>query len=209
MLQLFFLISILFLTEGNTMEEKQKIDIITLPHPCLTTKARFIPHTPEGLAKAKKIIDHLKNTLQPHMPAAGLAAPQIDISERVFIFSWDRTQANLEAAINASFEPMDEEMSLGWEGCFSVPLALAQVPRYQNILASYTNLHGQPVKYVLRGFAARVFQHESDHLEGIENIHKDNAKVKNFATQDELVEFITAVKRGDVVNYIKPERVGK
>jgi peptide deformylase len=100
-------------------------------------------------------------------------------------------------------------MSLGWEGCFSVPLALTEVPRHQNILATYTNLEGQPVTSVLRGFAARVFQHEFDHLQGIENIHKENATIKNFTTQDELVEFITQVKQGDVVNYIKPEIRGE
>jgi len=96
-------------------------------------------------------------------------------------------------------------MSLGWEGCFSVPLALAEVPRHQTILATYTNLQGQPVTSILRGFAARVFQHEFDHLQGIENVQKMDAKIKNFTTQNELVEFITEVKRGDVVNYIKPE----
>ena len=187
------------------MNDHKILDIVTLPHPCLTTKAKPIPNTLEGLQEAKEIIAKLTDTLRSRMPAAGLAAPQIGISAYVFIFSWDRTDTHLEAAINPSFEPIDTEMNLGWEGCFSVPLALAQVPRYQTILATYTNLQGQQVKYILRGFAARVFQHEFDHLEGIENIHKENAKIKNFTTHEKLVEFITEVKRSDVVNYIKPE----
>ena len=149
------------------MDDRKILDIVTLPHPCLTTKAKAIPNTPEGLVKAKEIIKKLTDTLRPRMPAAGLAAPQIDISDCVFIFSWDRSEAHLEAAINPSFEPLDDEMSMGWEGCFSVPLALAEVPRHQNILATYTNLEGQPIKSILRGFAARVFQHEYDHLQGI------------------------------------------
>lgn len=180
-------------------------EIIKLPHPCLTTKASIIPNTSEGRAKAIEIIHYLEDVLQPRMPAAGLAAPQINISECVFIFSWNRAPEHLEAVINPSFEPLDEEMSLGWEGCFSVPLALAQVPRHQSILATYTNRSGQQVKSILRGFAARVFQHESDHLDGLENIHRPDAKVKHFSTQEELAAFITEVKRGDAVNYIEPE----
>jgi peptide deformylase len=184
-------------------------EIISLPHPCLTTKAGIIPNTAEGRAKAIETIHYLEDALQPRMPAAGLAAPQINISERVFIFSWNRAPEHLEAVINPSFEPLDEEISLGWEGCFSVPLTLAHVPRHQNILATYTNRTGQQVKYILRGFAARVFQHESDHLDGLENIHRQDAQVKNFATLEELATFITEVKRGDAVNYIKPELIGE
>jgi peptide deformylase len=187
--------------------DKKIFEIVTLPHPCLTTKAQSISHNLEGLAEAEKIIEQLEESLKPRLPAAGLAAPQIALSKRVFIFSWDRALDHLEAVINPSFEPLDFEMSLGWEGCFSVPLALAQVSRFQNIRVTYLNREGRHVSYILRGFAARVFQHEYDHLEGIENIHKEGATIKQFASQDELVAFITEVKKGDVAHYIKPERV--
>lgn len=173
---------------------------------CLTKEAEAIPDTAAGLAEAKEIVHRLEETLHPRMPAAGLAAPQIGISKQVFIFSWDRSPQHLEAAINPSFQALNEEKNFGWEGCFSVPLALANVPRYQTILATYINPHNERVTYKLQGFAARVFQHEYDHLKGIENIHRADAKVKEFATPEELLTFIQEVKKGDVVNYIDPEK---
>lgn len=174
---------------------------------CLTTEAEAISDTLEGILEAKTIIKDLKSTLLARMPAAGLAAPQIGISKKVIIFSWNRTPEHLEAAINPTFKPLSEEKNFGWEGCFSVPLALANVPRYQTILATYKTSEGKIVRYKLKGFAARVFQHEYDHLLGIENIHRNDAEVREFASKDDLTLFINDVKKGDVVNYIKPEFV--
>ena len=140
------------------------------------------------------------------MPAAGLAAPQIGISKRVMIFSWDRSRDHLQAAINPSFIPIDDQMNFGWEGCFSVPLILAHVPRYQNIKATYMTVDGQIVTFILSGFAARVFQHECDHMDGIENIHKADAQIRKFNNHQELIAFLSEVKKGDQAHYIQPRR---
>jgi len=191
---------------GITMENKAKT-ILTLDdhNHCLTQKAKAIANTLSGFAEAQEIIKDLKSALYPHMPAAGLAAPQIGILKTVFIFSWDRSPEHLEAAMNPIFYPLGIEKNSGWEGCFSVPLALAYVPRYQNIFATYTNIDNERVTYKLQGFAARVFQHECDHLQGVENIHRSDAEVKEFTTLEEMVAFIEDIKKGDAVNYIKPE----
>ena len=185
------------------------MNIITLdqdPNHCLTKEAEAIPDTAAGLAEAREIIRRLEETLRPRMPAAGLAAPQIGISKQVFIFSWDRSPEHLEAAINPSFQALNEEKIFGWEGCFSVPLALARIPRYQTILATYINRDGKEVTYKLQDFAARVFQHEYDHLQGIENIHRPDADVKEFATSEERMAFIQEIKKSDVANYTQPEK---
>jgi peptide deformylase len=182
-------------------------EILTLPHPCLTTKARAIDITPSGLAIAHETINSLTTTLKPRMPAAGLAAPQIGISQRVMMFSWDRSLENLESAINPSYKPLDTDRQMGWEGCFSVPLVLVQVSRYQNIIATYTKPNGHEVKYILRGFAARVFQHETDHMDGIETIHKDGVKIQHFDNHANLIAFLNEVKKGDQAHYIAPEKV--
>jgi peptide deformylase len=189
------------------MENKIKMIFTLDDHGhCLTKKAGAIANTLSGFLEAKEIIKDLEDALRPRMPAAGLAAPQIGISKTVFIFSWDRSLKHLEAAINPIFHPQDVEKNSGWEGCFSVPLALAYVPRYQTIIATYTNSDNERVTYKLQGFAARVFQHEYDHLQGIENIHRPDADVKKFATPEEMMAFIQDVKKSDTVNYISPER---
>lgn len=200
----------LFLTQGNitgnTMENKVKTILTLDDHDhCLTQKTEAVENTFSGFLEAKEIIKDLKNTLSPYMPAAGLAAPQIGILKTIFIFSWNRLPEHLEGVINPIFYPLGTEKNSGWEGCFSVPLALAYVPRYQNILATYTNIDDERVTYKLQGFAARVFQHECDHLQGIENIHRSDAEVKEFTTLEEMMAFIQDVKKDDAVNYIKPE----
>ncbi len=183
--------------------------IITLdqdPTHCLTSGTEAIPDTAAGLIEAREIVRRLEETLRPRMPAAGLAAPQIGISKAVFIFSWDRSAEHLDTAINPSFQALGEEKIFGWEGCFSVPFALAYVPRFNAIVATYTNLENKRITYKLQGFAARVFQHEYDHLQGIENIHRPDANVKRFTTPEEMMRFIQDIRKSDAVNYIKPEK---
>lgn len=184
------------------------MDIITLdqdPTHCLTKEAEAIPATAAGLVEAREIVRRLEETLRLRMPAAGLAAPQIGLSKAVFIFSWDRSPDHLEAVINPSFQALNEEKTFGWEGCFSVPFALANVPRYQTILATYMNRDGKRVIYKLQGFAARVFQHEYDHLQGIGNIHRPDANVKELPTSEGMMAFIQEIKKDDAAHYIEPE----
>jgi peptide deformylase len=56
----------------------------------------------------------------------------------------------------------------------------------------------------LEGFAAKVFQHEYDHLQGIENIDREDAIVQAFDTKEELLSFMQQVKKEDSVCYKKP-----
>jgi peptide deformylase len=150
-------------------------------------------------------------TLIPLMPAAGLAAPQIGISCSIFIFSYDRDPAHLEIVINPTFVPIGEKKIVGWEGCFSTILVsgvrkVALVPRYEKIAVAYWTLDGVLVDRVLEGFAAKVFQHEYDHLRGMTNIYRDDAEVKEFATHEELNQFMVEVKKEDSKRYLSPKR---
>ncbi|MDF3034639.1 MAG: Peptide deformylase [Alphaproteobacteria bacterium] len=188
------------------MESSLIREIVTLPHPCLTKKAEPIADTVSGLQEAIDVIRHLENALHPHMPAAGLAAPQIGISKQVFIFSWNRT-SEPEAVINPSFEAVNDDMTQSWEGCFSTPLAMAQIPRYQMILATYTNRQGDRVTYRLSGFAARAFQHEYDHLTGTITVHRKDAVIRHFKTQEERQKFLAEIKKGDQADYRQPEKI--
>lgn len=104
----------------------------------------------------------------------GLAAPQIHKSIQAFFYRVpkDRIPSNespveLTLALNPVWKPLSCEKVLGWEGCFSLPGLVAQVPRYPKIEYQYENLDGHTVQGEAEGYHARVFQHESDHLEGI------------------------------------------
>ena len=154
---------------------------------------------------SKEIGEKLYLALKPHFPAAGLAAPQIGIGRSVFIFSFDRDPKNLEVVINPTMKPVGNAKVEGWEGCFSILLGgvwkLAKVPRYETIDAAYLTTEGKKVERRLDGFAAKVFQHEYDHLQGIETIDREDAVVKEFSSEEELMNFLAQVKKEDSKRY--------
>ena len=207
MLKIIFSILILIIsTNGYAMK------IVTIDNDeanCLSSKAAAVPITKEGLADAAKIVKQMKKTLLPLMPAAGLAAPQIGASKQIFIFSWDRTLEHLGVAINPSFKPIGDEMIESWEACFSTVLTnkkseAALLKRYKKISATYTDLEGKVHHEILEDFAAKVFQHEYDHLQGIVNVKRKGAKVKLFDSKVQMIEFMTNVKKKDSVSYTAP-----
>lgn len=149
---------------------------------------------------AKEIEEKLFLALKPHLPAAGLAAPQIGISKSVFIYSYDRDPKNFELVINPTYAPIENKKVEGWEGCFSVLLSdnvcqLAHVSRYKKIKVLYIDRKGEKVEKALEGFAAKVFQHECDHLQGIINIDRADATIKKFDKREDLFSFLERVKK--------------
>jgi peptide deformylase len=158
---------------------------------------------------AREIAQQLYSALQPYFPAAGLAAPQIGIARSIFIYSYDRDPAHLQTVVNPSFVPVGTQRLEGWENCLSVmlgkgPWRIAKLARYETIHVRYRTLDGETVDTTLDGFAARVFQHEYDHLKGIVNIYRSDAEVKSFETKEALNDFMVQVRKHDSQNYKKP-----
>ena len=105
---------------------------------------------------------------------AGLAAPQIGVSQRVVIFGVEANPRYPGAEvvprtvlINPEIEFLTNEMDEGWEGCLSVPGMRGLVRRYTRLRYRGFDLAGQRVEREAEGFHARVVQHECDHLDGI------------------------------------------
>lgn len=194
------------------MQFSSSLPIVTLDSPnasCLKTKTTAFEKNELPLAKsiAKKLID----TLTPLASAGGLAAPQIGISRSIFIYSYDRDPAHLTVVLNPKVTPFEEEKEEAWEACLSSVLsesknawAAAKISRYKKIKVTYMNLQGKIVHKVLRGFAAKAFQHEYDHLQGLVNINRKDAFVKKFSSKKDLLSFMAQVKLGDKTQYINP-----
>ncbi len=105
---------------------------------------------------------------------AGLAAPQIGVSQRVAIFSVesnprypDVEPVPTTVLINPILTPIGDEMEEGWEGCLSVPGLRGLVTRHKNLRYTGFDQNGTPIDRTVSGFHARVVQHECDHLDGI------------------------------------------
>jgi peptide deformylase len=105
---------------------------------------------------------------------AGLAAPQIGVSQRVVIFGFERSERYPDAPpvpktvlINPVLTPLDDEEELGWEGCLSVPGMRGMVPRRRRLRYRGFDQSGVAIDRTVDDFHARVVQHEVDHLDGI------------------------------------------
>lgn len=132
---------------------------------------------------------------------AGLAAPQIGLSQPVFIYTPDRTTANLRVVINPVYQPIGNTKVCGEEACFSVPLHMTKLTRWERILVTYQNLKGDIVRDELDGFAAKVFQHEMDHLSGILTIDHSDAEIQTFPSQEAFESYMQKVRLEDSKRY--------
>ncbi len=159
----------------------------------------------ESFSEAQDIAQKLQKTVDVVGPAAGLAAPQIAINKRVFIYTIEKNK--IEVAINPKILQRSIQEKSRWEACFSsiqendVSHA-ALVKRPTSIVVEYYNADGIKVKKILSDFAATVFQHELDHLNGIIISKESNNTLKEFPNVKELSKFFKAQKQP--IKYSKP-----
>ena len=103
----------------------------------------------------------------------GLAAPQVGKSLRFFVMDAsvyadeDPSQEGIKRVIiNPEILEVSEQMVSIQEGCLSIPGIHEDVLRPDWVKARYQNEHFETVEETFRGFSARIFQHENDHLDG-------------------------------------------
>jgi peptide deformylase len=96
-------------------------------------------------------------------PGAGLAAPQIGVPLRVFVWDVDEALGHL---INPILD-LSAELQEGDEGCLSFPDLVYPTPRAFRAVAKGFNMHGEPITVEGTELLARALQHETDHLDGI------------------------------------------
>lgn len=96
-------------------------------------------------------------------PGAGLAAPQIGVPLRVFVWDIDEDLGHL---INPSLD-LGEEIQEGEEGCLSFPELRYNTARAMRVVAKGWNMYGEPITVEGSELLARALQHETDHLDGI------------------------------------------
>ncbi|OIO87623.1 MAG: peptide deformylase [Anaerolineae bacterium CG2_30_58_95] len=143
-------------------------EIVTLPHPSLRRKARPVTKFDNSL---QTLIDDMIKTMRA-APGVGLAAPQLGVSERVIVVEYgdeedETVPKKLYALVNPELKITSNETEVGVEGCLSVPGLLGEVERSLAVTVKGLNRRGQPMRIKARGWKARIFQHEIDHLNGV------------------------------------------
>ncbi len=111
----------------------------------------------------RRLIADLSETMRSQN-GAGLAAPQLGVALRVFVFNVDDVLGHL---VNPVLEFPDDEEEESLEGCLSLPGLYFDTKRRRNAVASGVNEYGAPVRLVGSGVLARCVQHETDHLDGV------------------------------------------
>jgi peptide deformylase len=147
-------------------------NIVTLPDPVLKRKARAVTKFDKDL---HTLLDDMVETMRA-APGVGLAAPQIGLSERIIVIEYFAKEEDEEvedapkkvwAMINPEIVKASEETLMGVEGCLSIPGLVGEVERHAEVQVKGLNKHGKPMKVKAKGWLARIFQHEIDHLNGI------------------------------------------
>lgn len=113
-------------------------------------------------------------------PGAGLAAPQIGVPLRVFVWDVDEALGHL---INPTLDLSDETQE-GDEGCLSFPDLVYPTPRAFRAVAKGFNMHGEPIVVEGTELLARALQHETDHLNGILFIDRLSVEDRKLAMKE-------------------------
>lgn len=146
-------------------------------------RLRAQPVTPEQLASPdfQALVARMTAAMRA-APGVGLAAPQLGVSLQVLVLEdraelqasltkdelaeRERVPVPLRVFVNPTLTPIGEEQATFFEGCLSVSGYAALVKRWREVEVTGLDEHGQPQTWRVRGWPARILQHEVDHLNG-------------------------------------------
>ncbi len=134
--------------------------IRTLGDPVLREPAKPVERFDRALRQlAKDMLETMYDA-----PGVGLAGPQVGLSMQVFVFD-DGEHGPMFVAnpelLDGEAEATEEE------GCLSIPGPYHPTPRFRKIRLRGLDVDGNELDLVGEGLAARIFQHETDHLQGM------------------------------------------
>lgn len=172
-----------------------KANIVQTGAPVLRQRAEDVPRdkirTPEFQALVAKMIDTMRKA-----PGVGLAAPQIGVSARVFVLEdreelmasltpderreRERTPFAVRVFVNPEVKQVGDATATFFEGCLSVSGFVGLVRRYAEVEVTGLDENGIDQTWRVRGWPARILQHEFDHLNG--TLYVDRMQTRSFST---------------------------
>jgi len=149
--------------------------IVTLPHPVLRRKAKVVKDFGPDL---QTLVDDMIETMRL-APGVGLAAPQVGIPERLIVVEYpeddeqEGSPKKLYVIVNPEIKKASSETEVALEACLSIPGLQGEVERALEVTVKGRTRRGQPQTIKAKGWLARIFKHEIDHVEGI--VYTDRA----------------------------------
>ncbi len=145
--------------------------------PVLRTRADEVVHFD---AELRALVKDLGETMTEH-GGAGIAAPQLGVSLRVFTYHCDGFAGHL---VNPTFDVVGEEEQLGPEGCLSIPGLRFDCLRHLHVVARGWNMFGDPMEVEGSELLARAVQHEVDHLDGVLFVDRLDPEARKAAMRE-------------------------
>lgn len=167
------------------------MSIRTLGDPVLREATRPVERFDRSL---RRLVDDMFETMED-APGVGLAAPQVGIASRFFVY--DDGAGNRGFLANAVVEDLEGELVQD-EGCLSIPGPFHPTRRAARARIRGHDLKGRDVEVVAEGLLARIFQHETDHLDGLLYIDRlDDAGRKDVMRQLRQLELQRAARTSE------------
>ncbi len=143
--------------------DPRALKVVNYPDPVLRRVADAVPQIDDAVrAVAARMVE-----LMHERRGVGLAAPQVGLSWRLFVANPTQESDGDRVYVNPRLVDASSETSARDEGCLSLPEVTAEITRPVGITIEATGLDGKPIRETSDTFAARVWQHEFDHLEGV------------------------------------------
>jgi peptide deformylase len=149
------------------------------PDPVLRMEAKPVEEFDEEL---RRLIERMRG-LMVEANGVGLAATQVGILRRLFVFSRGE-EDEVIPVVNPRIVRRSDETETDDEGCLSLQGIAIPVERAVSVRLEGVDEHGAGVAYDLEGFPARTAQHELDHLDGVLILDRttDEARREALAT---------------------------
>jgi peptide deformylase len=157
-------------------------EIVSEGHPTLRKVAKRVDPKEIGEPLFQQLIDDMFETMYA-APGVGLAAPQVNVSKRLFVMDVHDDEHEPAVVINPKLEKLGEEVELR-EGCLSVPGMVGEILRRTRVAVTGLDRNGARIRIEGDGLLAQCLQHEVDHLDG--KLYIDRAKnVRQVVSEEE------------------------
>jgi peptide deformylase len=183
---------------GALPDEQDTLPIVLCGDPVLRHSADPVESSALHTPQLRHLIAQMRTTMEL-APGVGLAAPQVGVSLQLAVLQdgphqWghlsdqersarEREDLPFTVLVNPTMQPVEDDDRISfYEGCLSVPGLAGVVARHRAVRVEALDQDGQPVERVFSGWAARIVQHEIDHLRG--RLYLDHVETRSLSTLD-------------------------